>query len=72
MYSMTGEQTKEVLDLSVRSLSLDVTGINMFGAIIKQYFAICKNVVLVVFAFQANLKVAFSPVQYHMVNAKDA
>ena len=58
MYSMTGEQTKEVLDLSVRSLSLDVTGINMFGAI-KQYFAICKNVVLVVFAFQANLKVAF-------------
>ena len=70
MYSMTGEQTKEVLDLSVRSLSLDVTGINMFGAI-KQYFAICKNVVLL-FAFQANLKVAFSPVQYHMVNAKDA
>ena len=68
---MTGEQTKEVLDLSVRSLSLDVTGINMFGAIIKQHFSICKNVVLV-FAFQANLKVAFSPVQYHMVNAKDA
>ena len=51
----TGEQTTEVLDLSVRSLSLDVTGINMFGAIIKHYFTICKNIALV-FAFQSKCK----------------